>query len=98
MNSEVVVSGEYAGRKQLQIIIKYIYTRKLDFIEEELLNTLVATNYFLIRYPENGCSVLIYVIINEDNVQDIPAFAKTLSNDYILEGCEKVEEKVYGDK
>jgi hypothetical protein len=75
--------------KQMESILKFIYTREFDVGMEDVVGVWVKSNKFLLDDLQIECESMITKNINKDNVEVIKEIAEMVQSKRIIEVCEE---------
>jgi hypothetical protein len=79
--------------KQMESILKFIYTREFDVSMEDVVGIWVKSNKFLLEDLQIECESMITKNINKDNVDVIREIAEMLGSKRIIEICDETSKK-----
>ncbi|KAL0485674.1 kelch-like protein [Acrasis kona] len=81
---------EDATEKQMEAILKYVYTREFDVEVNDVVGVWILANKFLLEDLQVECESMIMKNINTDNVVDIKKIAEMVNSKRIIELCEDI--------
>jgi len=81
---------EDCSKKQMESILKYIYTREFAVDTDDVVGVWVISNKFLLEDLQIECENLIMENITKENVLDIKKIAEMIQSEKILEMCEEI--------
>lgn len=79
---------EDATEKQLNSILKFIYTREFDVDIKDVIGVWILSNKFLLEDLQVECESMIMKNITKDNVKDIKKIAEMVQSKRIIELCD----------
>ena len=87
MNGIVKISD--AGVEEVQQMVKYMYTAKIDHQFSKVKELLVLANKYQVLELVNYCSSRIFESLSEDNALEIGMFGEMHNSDILINRCAK---------
>jgi len=82
-----------ATEKQMEAILKYVYTREFDVDVNDVVGVWILANKFLLEDLQVECESMIMKNINSENVNDIKKIAEMVQSKRIIELCEDIQKE-----
>lgn len=82
---------EDCSEKQMECILKYIYTREFQVELNDVIGVWILANKFLLEDLQVECESVIMKNITKENVKDIKTIAEMVKSKRVKELCEDVE-------
>jgi len=88
----MTITIEDATKRQMEGILRFIYTREFDIHLDDVVSVWILANKFLLEDLQIECESTVMKNVRDDNVEDILNIAKMVDSQRVIERCKDLKD------